>query len=232
MSGTDRDALAGEYVLGTLDARQADAVAAALPTDPALAAAVAGWERNLAPLLLLAPPEAPPPNLWDRIEARIAPTPRTAPAENRATALWRIWALGATLAAAVFAAIAVIPRAPAPQMMTVLVAGANQAAWLASVTDTGAIKLAALPPPGAPATPIPAGRSMELWALPPGATAPTSLGVLPTQDTPITIPAPAIKPVPGMMIIISLEAQGGSPTGQPQGPVLFIGRLSQAGGPL
>lgn len=147
-------------------------------------------------------------------------------------AIWRIWALGATLAAAVFAALAILPRTPAPQMMTVLVTGPTQAAWLASVTADGALKLAAVQPPGAPATPLPADHSMELWALPPGATSPTSLGVLPANGGPITIPAPAIKPVPGMMIIISLEAQGGSPTGQPQGPVLFIGRLSEAGPPL
>lgn len=58
-----RDALAAEYVLGTLEAREAAAVAAALPADPALREAVAAWEARLAPLVALAPPEAPPPGL-------------------------------------------------------------------------------------------------------------------------------------------------------------------------
>ncbi|MBK1661604.1 RNA polymerase subunit sigma-70, partial [Paracraurococcus ruber] len=67
----EREALAGEYVLGTLDARQAAEVAAALPEDAALRAAVVAWEARLAPLTALAPPEAPPPGLWDRIEAAL-----------------------------------------------------------------------------------------------------------------------------------------------------------------
>ena len=46
----ERDALAGEYVLGTLDARAAAAVERAMATDPALRAAVAAWEARLAPL--------------------------------------------------------------------------------------------------------------------------------------------------------------------------------------
>ena len=66
-----RELLAGEYVLGTLDARQAAAVAGALARDPALEALVAAWVRRLAPLTRLAPPEAPPPGLWERIKAQL-----------------------------------------------------------------------------------------------------------------------------------------------------------------
>jgi anti-sigma-K factor RskA len=55
----ERDALAGEYVLGTLDARAAAEVVRAMETDAALRQAVAAWEARLAPLTALAPPEAP-----------------------------------------------------------------------------------------------------------------------------------------------------------------------------
>ncbi|WP_376087849.1 hypothetical protein ACE7GA_15050 [Roseomonas sp. CCTCC AB2023176] len=38
----------------------------------------------------------------------------------------------------------------------------------------------------------------------------------------------SIRPQPGMLIEISLEPPGGSPTGRPTGPILFIGRLTAA----
>ena len=60
----EREALAGEYVLGTLDAAQARAVR----DDPTMAEAIAGWETRLAPWQALAVPEAPPPDLLARIE--------------------------------------------------------------------------------------------------------------------------------------------------------------------
>ena len=68
----EREALAGEYVLGTLDARLADARwRRPCRATPALRAVVAAWEARLAPLTALAPPEAPPPDLWRRIEAAL-----------------------------------------------------------------------------------------------------------------------------------------------------------------
>ena len=78
----ERAGLAAEYVLGTLDARDAAAVEAALASDAALLAEVTAWESRLAPLQALAPPEAPPPDLWDRIEAALgsgAPAVAVAP---------------------------------------------------------------------------------------------------------------------------------------------------------
>jgi anti-sigma-K factor RskA len=78
----ERDALAGEYVLGTLDAAMARAVERALPQDAALRAAVEAWEARLAPLSTLAPPEAPPPGLWERIERALDPTAAVAAATH------------------------------------------------------------------------------------------------------------------------------------------------------
>ena len=72
---------------------------------------------------------------------------------------------------------------------------------------------------------------LQLWALPPGATAPTSLGLIPAAGQ-ITVTPETIRPQPGMLIEISLEPPGGSTTGRPTGPVLFIGRLSRGGGEL
>lgn len=223
----ERDARAAEYVLGTLDARTARAVEAAMGTDAFLRDSVDAWEAHFAPLTALALPEAPPPDLWNRIEQAIAPAP--APRRIRPLRLWQAWAVGATLAATALAALTVMPQQP--RMMTVLVSGATQTAWTAEVDRTGGLRLAALPAPGgAPNdTAPPDGRVLQMWALPPGASAPTSLGLVPRGAGAVTIAAPPVRPVPGMLIEISLEPPGGSPGARPTGPVLFIGRLSAAG---
>lgn len=227
----ERDALAGEYVLGTLDARQAAEVAAALPTDAALRAAVAEWEARLAPLAALVPEEAPPPDLWQRIEAALpGTTPRpAAPLLPAAAArprlgLWRGWAIGATALAAGLAAFLVLRPAPEPRLMTVLLTSRDQPAWVVEAGPGGALRLAALNP-----QPIPPDRVMQLWALPQGATAPTSLGLVPPEGR-LTVTPAGIRPEPGMLIEITLEPPGGSPIGRPTGPILFIGRLAAAAG--
>ena len=228
----DRDALAGEYVLGTLDAATTARVGAMMRDDPALRAAVVAWEARLAPLAALTPPEAPPPELWDRIAAGL---PGAAPAQSgrtrwwERTNIWRGWAVAATAVAAGLAVFAVQPRAPETRFMTVMVSDRSQSAWMAQVNRNGGIELAAIRPVGAEPAALPADRVMQLWALPPGATGPTSLGLLPREGGRVSIATPAVKPVAGMLIEISLEPPGGSPIGRPTGPILFIGRLSDAG---
>lgn len=71
-----RETLAAEYVLGTLDRRTAQAVAAALPRDVGLRGLVAGWERRLMPLAALVPEVAAPAGSWAALEAALARTPR------------------------------------------------------------------------------------------------------------------------------------------------------------
>lgn len=222
----ERDLFAGEYVLGTLNAREAAEVARALPLDAALRAAVAGWEARLAPLATLAPPEAPPPGLWTRIEAalpRPASPARPARAPSRGAGwLWRGWALGASAVAAGLAAFVVLRPVPEAPLMTVLLTSQEQPAWLVEAQPGGSIRLAALNP-----RPVQADRVFQLWALPQGATVPTSLGLIP-PDGRITVTPAGIRPQPNMLIEITLEPPGGSPTGRPTGPIQFIGRLSPA----
>jgi anti-sigma-K factor RskA len=219
-----RDALAAEYVLGTLEAREAAEVARALATDAALAEAVARWEARLAPLAALAPPEAPPPDLWSRIAAKLDP-PTVAPLSwwRRLADPWRLGALGATALAAGLAAFILLRPAPAPMLMTVLLTDQQQPAWLVQA-EGGEIRLAALN-----TRPPPSDRVLELWALPQGATAPTSLGLIPS-DGRVTVRPTTIRPSPGMLIEITLEPPGGSPIGRPTGPIQFIGRLAPAAG--
>lgn len=218
----DRDALAAEYVLGTLDAQAAREVEQALEADAGLRDMVAAWEARLAPLTALALPEAPPPGLWVRIAAALdGPAPA---AVARPPRFWRFWALGASAVAAGLAAFLLLRPVPEQRLMTVLLTQRDQPAWLVE-SDGGALRLASLNP-----QPVPSDRVMQLWALPQGARAPTSLGLIPPEQGRLTVTPSAIRPEPGMLIEITLEPPGGSPTGRPTGPILFIGRLAAARG--
>jgi anti-sigma-K factor RskA len=221
MNPEERDALAAEYVLGTLNAAEARAVR----DDPSMAEAVAAWEARLAPLHALAVPEAPPPDLWSRIEESLVGAPKPVPAvPARAGWFTRFWAMGATGLAAALAVVLVLQRPTPAPLMTVLLTSREAPAFLVEADRGGEIRLAALNNQS-----VPEGRVRELWALPPGATAPTSLGLVPA-DGRINVRPAQIRPEPGMLIEITLEPPGGSPIGRPTGPVLFIGRLFPARG--
>ena len=67
----DTDALAAEYVLGTLDAGERAQTQAMLTVDQALAAKVRIWERRLSELHLMVEPVDPDSEIWDRIKAKM-----------------------------------------------------------------------------------------------------------------------------------------------------------------
>jgi anti-sigma-K factor RskA len=217
-----RDEFAAEFVLGTLEARDAVRVATAILTDADLARRVVAWEARLAPLAGLAVPEAPPPDLWRRIEAQLDRTAAPAPRRRWANP-WRFASFAGAAVAAGLATFILLRPAPAPQFMTVLLTDQAAPAWLVQA-DGAEIRLASLN-----TSPPPPDRVLELWALPRGATAPTSLGLIPA-DGRITVRPTSIRPSPGMLIEITLEPPGGSPIGRPTGPIQFIGRLQPAVG--
>jgi len=115
----DPAALAGEYVLGVLDAQAEASVRARLATDPVLAAEVDFWRTRLA-RLHVADGDAPAPSVatWLRIERTLSgadalrsatPTPRAAPADRRSGGVfWRAATVAASAAALVLAALLVI----------------------------------------------------------------------------------------------------------------------------
>jgi anti-sigma-K factor RskA len=117
-------------------------------------------------------------------------------------------------------------------MMTVLVSDPSQSAWTAEVEPQGGLRLAAVSSPaGQPASRVADGKILQLWGLPPGGSVPVSLGLLPRGANVLRIPAPAVRPVGGMQILISLEPEpaNGIAGAAPTGPVVFIGRLSEPG---
>lgn len=217
-------ALAGEYVLGVLDPAEAGEVAAALATNAALRAAVAFWEEALHPLSALAPPAEPPAGLWDTIAAHLdanAP-PAAAPRFWSTPRPWRWSTAGfAAVAAALALYVALRPLPPAPSTIALLHAPQQASTNWVATADRDGLRLRAVA-----AAPAPSGRAFELWAIAPGAKTPQPLGVIPGDGVfrLKTLP-PAVRQ--GATLAISVEPPGGSPTGQPTGPVVFVGALQE-----
>jgi anti-sigma-K factor RskA len=245
MSGTDddRDLLAAEYVLGVLDGQEREAVLRRADTDDALNGALLAWETRLAPLAAIVPPVAPPAGLWARVEATCglmasslrpamaAPAPVERPAGFwNALRFWRgTTALGFGLAAAV-AVVAVVTRVVPPATVptaapliplasAILSPPQGPPAFVAEAASNNSLVLRPLE-----RLSLATGKDYELWALPDGAKVPLPLGVLNKAGQTITIPASVHAP---MALLVSLEQKGGSPTGLPQGPVLWQGHISE-----
>ncbi|GGZ03345.1 anti-sigma factor domain-containing protein [Pseudoduganella plicata] len=221
----DPHELAGEYVLGTLDAAQRREVALALRDDAALRAAVAAWEERLLPLVSLAEPVVPSAALWVRIERSTLPPARPeAPVARwwNALGLWRGLAAGGFAAAAIMAVVVgVRVQAPAsPAYMVVLAQPQSMApGWIVRVNDSRMLRLEPLV-----RTEVPAQKALQLWTKADGWKGPVSLGLV-TPGQPFEVRLDKLPPLqPNQLFEITLEPANGSPIGRPTGPILFIGR--------
>jgi anti-sigma-K factor RskA len=85
--------------------------------------------------------------------------------------------------------------------------------------------------PAASAT-VPIGRSTQLWLIPAGKP-PISVGVFsPGGTTVLPLSTELLAQLgPTASLAVSLEPSGGSPTGQPTGPVFAKGTISGAPAP-
>ena len=205
----ESDALAAEYVLGVLDLPERLSAEARLRTDRAFAERVARWENRFAPLNEGYEDAPAPPELFARIEARLFPR---APLRRGG---WLGWALGGLVAAVAMLAFVFLPLLqPGPEHLARLAAQdgatAYEATWVEG--DLTITRVAG--------DPAPQGQVHELWLIPPGG-APVALGLL--ESAPLTIAT--AKPQAGWTLAVSLEPAGGSPTGQPTGPVLMAAEI-------
>ena len=119
----DHDALAAEYVLGTLSAEERDQAETLISLDSGFAASVRQWERRLGELNVMVEAVEPRPEVWDKIKSSITAAPAsgeaTMPAAGRPTAeLSPLEVLDAKLlraAAELQASAPEMPRPPAPE---------------------------------------------------------------------------------------------------------------------
>jgi anti-sigma-K factor RskA len=217
------DRLAAEYVLGTLRSRARRRFERWL-LSPQVGAIVKAWEDRLAGLEPQLAPVTPPATVWHGIEDKL----ELRKMQRRPAARWL--AIAASLAFFVMAGILLTYRQPpnVPQLArtqeSLLQADPQTIYWRVEVLgDHQELRLHAQN-----VYDLPAGKAHELWALPEGG-APVSLGLLPKtgEQRRVLTPAQQTALAGAKQIAVSLEPEGGSPTGAPTGPVLLVAPLSR-----
>ncbi|MHC8296623.1 anti-sigma factor [Pseudomonas sp. LB3P58] len=216
---TLRRALAADYAIGLMPSAARRRFEQLLLEDAALRAELAQWQESLASLTEALPEQPVPDRVWQGITARIEPQVLHMPEKRPFWSWLRVTAAVCSLVIAVTLGV-IYNRDSARYSATLLTADAQPALKVEAHEDylnVEPLTLAAVDP----------GRSLELWAIPADGK-PISLGVIPAggkgrvelSDTQKTLIG---KPI---ALAVSLEPQGGSPTGQPTGPVLYQGALA------
>jgi len=239
MNGEDTDLIAAEYVLGTLRADERAAAALRALKDKSLAEAIDAWSRRLGPLAEAIPPREAPATVWPEIKARIdaleevLQTPEQTKTKiigiERRLRQWRGAAIAASALAAslmLFVGYREVVHPPEKTLVAVLQKDAQSPAFLVSVDlETRVLTIRAV------AAEPQRGKSYELWLVNDELRTPRSLGIV--GDKPFTVVHPQLagyspQVIEQATLAVSLEPEGGSPTGAPTGPVLFAGKLIQA----
>jgi anti-sigma-K factor RskA len=232
----DDDSNAAEFALGTLDEGERASLAARRLREPELDAAIAAWERRLAPLSEGIPPLDPPRDFLGDIEARIeagAQSPAQSADVVDLTRRLRRWRFNAIAASAIAAALAIgiglreSARVGAPhEFVAVLQKSADSPAFIITVNlDSRDLTVRPVAPPPQ------AGKAYELWIIDDKLGAPRSLGVIDPAN-------PSANPnlnrfdraiVEQATYAVTIEPPGGSPTGAPSGAPVFVGKLFPTG---
>jgi anti-sigma-K factor RskA len=221
------DALAADYVVGTMRGAARRRFEALLPAHAGLRDATAAWRDRLMPLTEALDPVQPSSEVWRRISDRLE-AGRTAPAAGGAwsrLAFWRGLTAFASVAAIGLAVLLANPRAVAPPVLVVLAAtnaaasGAPAAPIVASISGDGTTLVTR------PIIPVALNpdRSLELWAVPKDGPA-RSLGVLATGSGTIALRGKVLAGVD--TLAVTVEPLGGSPTGKATGPIVYAGKFS------
>jgi anti-sigma-K factor RskA len=228
------DLVAAEYVLGVLDTGPRMAAAARMATDRSFAILVSAWERRFAPLALEVPPVEVPSRVWTRIQERLGWSPADPATDfgaRRKLYFWRLAAGAAATAALALLAVDLVPRRPAPPVVseapqftkvTTLARDDGTPGWLATV-DVRRGTVLMVPVPSAPDA---EGRAAELWLIPPGQ-APRSLGAVSINRAhTVSVPAALRADLTGQTVLaITLEPPAGIPHAAPTGPIIAKGAI-------
>jgi anti-sigma-K factor RskA len=222
----DINGTASEYVLGTLDASERASVQSRRVYDRGLDASILEWENRLAPLADLVAGISPPAGLFAKIVTRIDGQAATVVSLRKRVNFWRRAAVGMSAIAAtllaVLGGVEFSGRTKQHNLVAVLQKDASSPAFLVTVNIDDRVMtiqpIAAKPE---------AGKSYELWLVQDSLGAPKSLGVI---DAPQRITRPILtayrrEVIETATFAVSLEPEGGSPTGAPTGPVVFSGKL-------
>ncbi len=214
-----RRALAADYAIGLMAAPARRRFEQLLLDDAVLRAELAQWQESLASLTEALPEHPVPDRVWQGITARIEPQVLHVP-EKRPFWNWlRVTAALCSIVLLVFLG-SLYNRDDARYRATLLTADAQPALKVEAHADYLQVEPLTL-------AAVDADRSLELWAIPADGK-PISLGVIPAGGKGKVELSEVQKALIGkpIALAVSLEPKGGSPTGQPTGPVLYQGALA------
>ena len=221
--------LAGEYVLGLLDAAEREAVRRRAVREPAFAAAIAEWQRDFEAVAETVSAAPPGPQLWQRIEAtaqrqRVMSVAAgrshhgTGDGVRRQIVRWRMAAIGMA-GLAVMAGVTAIQleraRSGLPIAVAILLPADREvgAGVKVTVRPDGTAEIQALPETRGE------GVQIDLWALPANETEPRLVGRLPTGGGRL-----ALASLPLDRTVVMLTAGTGSGQAQSPGSHIVSGR--------
>lgn len=219
------EALAAEYVLGTMRGAARRRFESLLPAHAVLREATLAWQERLMPMTAAVDPVQPSGDVWRRISDRLDRRKNAAAGAWDRLAFWRGLTAFASVAAIGLAVLLATPHAVAPPVIVVLAAtgaaasGAATAPIVASISGDGTTLATRSIVPVA----LRADRSLELWAVPVQG-APRSLGVLPGGSGVVALRGKVLAGAD--TLAVTVEPAGGSPTGAPTGPIVYAGKFT------
>jgi len=219
------DALAADYVIGTMRGGARRRFESLLPAHAALREAALAWSERLMPLTGAIATVEPSGDVWRRISDRLDRRKSVVAGAWQRLSFWRGLTAFASVAAIGLAVLLATPRTAPPPVVVVLAAtgaaasGAATAPIVASISGDGTTLVAR---PIAPVA-LRADRSLELWAVPTQG-APRSLGLLPGGGGTVALRGKVLAGAD--TLAVTIEPAGGSPTGAPTGPIVYAGKFS------
>lgn len=229
----DHDLLAAEHALGVLEGPDLQRARELVLSSPEFARSVRDWELTLSPIADEATEQAPQSTLWERIEKSLEDKTDepVVLALRRRIQLWRGVSFAAMATAAALALFVALQQTAQQQPG----ADDGRGLLLASLSsaDTNTSLSAAYDPDGRSLLVSPgvlksdAEHQHELWIIPQGG-APVAVGLLhPGQPQRLAVRSEIVPHFRARSTLaVSVEPMGGSPTGQPTGPVIAAGQLS------
>lgn len=213
-----RDKLAAEYALGTLRGAARAHFRRLMKYDPALRRTVTEWENRIYPMTEATAEVEPPARVWNAIQANLAGT-------EFSLGFWRtlgLFSSGLALALLLYQGLTQHPETLSYMALLNDQKSQQPVLMVSAVRNSPKLKIKVL----APQT-IAADKALELWALPAAQNEPPkSLGLVAASGiTTLQLPQAADQQLVGVpALAVSLEPKGGSPTGLPTGPVLYVGK--------
>lgn len=221
-----REQLAGRYVLGLTKGHARRRFERVLRDDRQLQELVQFWEARFHPLDAHLQPRKPPRRVWRSLQRRLDQSDRPTVRTEGPLYGWRPFLTGAVAATLVLALVVTLNRVPpfTPDYVGVIAEADGAPVWLVQVATTDdQLVLTPLRRPQPPQ-----GKDYELWLLPEGDTSPVSLGLLPTEAVARRTLPQVDQAGTAKGLAVSVEPTGGSPTGQPTGPVVYQAGLSRS----